>query len=407
MTLKNIAQIFFISTAMAGPLPFEEKGQGFHRSGVIYGQEDGRREVEDVESQRWRLFARSTAVQVEGKKFLRKTSDGHFFLKSQPLQEFFNICPTEKYIKQNSIGSCSGFLVASNLLLTAGHCIADQDDCDNMKWVFDYQKNKNTGGFVDREDVYRCRAIVNHNYNPYLKSEPDFSLIELDRTVLNRTPLKYRRQGLIKKRTPLVVIGNPTGLPTKIILGGKVFDNKKGEGYFVADTDTFLGSSGSAVFNEDTGLVEGLLVRGATDYVKSEKELDCYISNRCEAINEEDPDCSGESATKIEEVNIAGYRQDYPERSMLNAYMDKNKEEMDNFYYRGLTVNNLFLEGSPLYFHAFKAKDQSWFYRMISQKGTNLNLKNTKGETLLLVTIRKNDYKAFFDLLLRGAKFSH
>ena len=46
--------------------------------------------------------------------------------------------------------------------------------------------------------------------------------------------------------TPLVVIGHPSGLPTKIADGAWVRNNES-EYYFVTNLDTFGGNSGSAV----------------------------------------------------------------------------------------------------------------------------------------------------------------
>ena len=65
-------------------------------------------------------------------------------------------------------------------------------------------------------------------------------------------------------------------------------------GYFVANLDTYGGNSGSAVFNTDTGLVEGILVRGENDFVYSNG---CRVSNVCPA-----PGCRGEDVTKISEL---------------------------------------------------------------------------------------------------------
>ena len=49
--------------------------------------------------------------------------------------------------------------------------------------------------------------------------------------------------------------------------------------YFSANLDTYGGNSGSAVFNANTGVVEGILVRGATDYVSDPSQGGCRVSN--------------------------------------------------------------------------------------------------------------------------------
>ena len=47
--------------------------------------------------------------------------------------------------------------------------------------------------------------------------------------------------------------------------------------FFSANLDTYGGNSGSAVFNAVNGQIEGILVRGATDYVS---RGGCRVSNR-------------------------------------------------------------------------------------------------------------------------------
>ncbi len=74
----------------------------------------------------------------------------------------------------------------------------------------------------------------------------------------------------------LVVIGRPSGLPTKVADGAQV--RSVNDVFLVANLDTYGGNSGSAVFNAVTGVVEGILVRGDTDYVYN-AQLGCRVSN--------------------------------------------------------------------------------------------------------------------------------
>jgi hypothetical protein len=101
--------------------------------------------------------------------------------------------------------------------------------------------------------------------------------------------------GKIDDRTPIVVIGHPSGLPTKIAGGAKVRDNSN-DIFFSANLDTFGGNSGSAVFNEKSGEVVGILVRGENDYV-NDKDRECQVVNKCA-----DNECRGEDVTRIENI---------------------------------------------------------------------------------------------------------
>lgn len=188
------------------------------------------------------------------------------------------ICSTERFADQITAASCSGFLVAPDLLVTAGHCIENASDCRRYSWVFDYAV-KNPGDLettrfeTDSSNVYECKRVIESVLTR--GTQDDYALIQLDRVVKDRTPLKVRRSGRIQEGDELVVIGHPSGLPSKIADGSTV-RSLSGK-YFTADLDTYGGNSGSAVFNARTGEVEGILVRGDTDYVRSSRG--CRVSN--------------------------------------------------------------------------------------------------------------------------------
>lgn len=121
----------------------------------------------------------------------------------------------------------------------------------------------------------------------------DFALVRLDRTVNNHTPLKVRLNGSISTGTSVFVIGHPTGLPTKVTTGAKVRSTAPSE-HFVTNLDTYGGNSGSAVFNARTGVIEGVLVRGDTDFTYAGS---CVVSYQCK-----DTDCRGEDVTRISRI---------------------------------------------------------------------------------------------------------
>ena len=81
-------------------------------------------------------------------------------------------------------------------------------------------------------------------------------------------PLEISRITSLKKGEGIFVIGHPVGLPLKVAGYSTVRDFSK-SGYFVADLDTFGGNSGSPVFSVKTKKIEGILVRGDTDFLES------------------------------------------------------------------------------------------------------------------------------------------
>ena len=190
-----------------------------------------------------------------------------------------NLCPREKFREQTIGAFCSGALVGPDLVMTAGHCIKTEEDCKNTKLAFGYYVKKAGAPAVTMMpagEIYTCAKIVKRflggepgSVNPAGQAlGPDYAIIKLDRAVTGHKPLAINRGANLKKGDSIFVIGHPVGLPLKVAAGAQVRDFSK-IGYFAADLDTFGGNSGSPVFNTRTKLIEGILVRGDTDFIKS------------------------------------------------------------------------------------------------------------------------------------------
>lgn len=230
---------------------------------VVYG-EDNRVDVFESTNSMYVELSKSTAAMIDSSQ-IKKQSNGLCKIQGQTLEER-GMCPTERFIKQSTAANCSGFIVSDKYLVTAGRCIKTQADCDKYSWVFDYKVDHSAQSIVvvDQRSVYSCKKIMERSLDNSTKD--DFAVIELDRAVTDRRPLQFRTDGQIGKGDEVVVIGHPTGLPTKI--ADKAYVRSLQGKFFVANLDTYGGNSGSAVFNAKTGAVEGILVRGDTDYVR-------------------------------------------------------------------------------------------------------------------------------------------
>jgi V8-like Glu-specific endopeptidase len=267
------------------------------RNKVIYG-EDNRLDPEDTVNSLHVKISKSTAAQIANFKI--KSHKSVYLLENETLQESMNVCASEKFSQQNAIGRCSGFLVGPDLLVTAGHCVVNDYHCSQYSWVFDYRSDEIADGEIEKSKVYKCKKILVQALDSAAKS--DYALIQLDRAVSDRRPLSFRTKGKVATGTGLVVIGHPSGLPTKISAGATVKENTHNQ-FFKADLDTFGGNSGSAVFDTKTGSVEGILVRGAKDYVMSSKG--CLVVNECKDMKQ--PGCYGESVSRITKVGIGNF----------------------------------------------------------------------------------------------------
>ncbi len=258
---------------------------------VIYG-EDNRFDVYASNVSKYVTWAQSTAAKVSNSK-LDEYNSSQYILDGKTLEDQ-GVCKSERVSQQPTVARCTGFLVSQNLLVTAGHCMRKQSDCDDVSWVFDYKVDfrDQSEVIVDKENVYKCKKVVAQAYNDSTKE--DYAVVELDRKVTDRDFLNFRIK--TGKTGPyindkLVVIGHPSGLPTKIADGAWIRTIKSN--YFTANLDTFSGNSGSPVINIYTGEVEGILVRGETDYVFDE-DKNCKIVNRVSNTFD-----TGEGVTRI------------------------------------------------------------------------------------------------------------
>lgn len=254
----------------------------YAQENVIYGR-DNRVEVNHYDNPAFIEKARSVALRVSNRKLSVDEKNPNFynFNKITLGQSSPSICRSERFIDQVTLGTCSGFLVGKDILLTAGHCMFSETDCKFNQWIFDYKEGTEQ---IASENIYSCKKIITHKYNYTSTTVEDYAVIQLDREVKNRAPLKVRKFGDPIYGTPLVLIGHPLGLPMKIADGAKVKAPNAEErldlwgslrlrhNYIVANLDSYAGNSGSPVFNQITGKVEGILIQGADDFTENLQE---------------------------------------------------------------------------------------------------------------------------------------
>ncbi len=260
----------------------------FASAKIIYGA-DNRVEVEDYGNPDAREQAMSVAGMVARWKLSPSRSNPDELLF--PLVTFereFGLCESERFASQVTLPVCSGFLVAPDVLVTAGHCIESEDDCENFNWVFGYTEGLTS---IPKDNVYRCKKVIKQKLEETKFTVRDYAVIKLDRKVVGRAPLKFRKFGRPAFGTKLYVIGHPSGLPMKVTDGATVKGWNAQEWqmpietllkrrfYLQSNLDTYQGNSGSPVFNQATGKVEGILIEGADDF-EFNHDQGCYVSAR-------------------------------------------------------------------------------------------------------------------------------
>jgi hypothetical protein len=257
---------------------------------VIYG-EDTRVDLYDVHDKAILDLADSTVAMIQ-QKDLEVNSDGTVSIALESYAEANRLCSTERFADQGAAADCSGFLISSTRVATAGHCIKNKKDCEKYAFAFNFaikKKGDLTPSILPANQVYSCKNVVaSRDFD-----DPDYAIVELDRPVpaTDHKPLKLNASGAVTDGTKLFVIGYPVGLPAKYADKAQV--RSQDERSFTSNLNTFNSNSGSPIFNAETRLVEGILTSGEVDFVDA-PGLDCRISRVCAKDG-----CRGEAATKI------------------------------------------------------------------------------------------------------------
>lgn len=331
--ISIITVLFLTSCGGTGQGPLKAIG-----SGVIYGEgelADNRSEasIDEVlknnnvlydEAKMLLEFSKSTAGMVEIGKHVTKFADGSVMAK-RPLRTFKAIrelCDGERFEEQYSLPVCTGFLVAPDLMVTAGHCL-NKINYHNRAWIFGYDHTRSHESMpsFESDHVYYTKEVLQWEEDKMARR--DFALVRLDRAVTVASPLKFRKYGEPSVGTSLAIIGHPNGLPTKISADAEILENDVNA--YKTNLDSFGGNSGSPVFNLYSGEVEGILISGATDFLPN---FDTHIP--CKEVNRKKDNEGAEYVAKISLVDIEKY-------SLRETFSDSEfgrGEEDERFSYR-------------------------------------------------------------------------
>ncbi|MET0385640.1 MAG: trypsin-like peptidase domain-containing protein [Polyangiales bacterium] len=216
--------------------------------------------------------------------------NGTSTLSTTNFGQSYSLCARERFREQPLGAFCSGFLVEEDVIATAGHCV-NASNVTNVRFVFGFRMRDaaNAETVLPNSEIYRGAELLGRQE---VSTGPDWALVRLDRPVRNHRVARVRRSGRVPDGQALHVIGHPVGLPTKFAGGANVRNNSPAA-FFVANLDTYGGNSGSPVFNSETHEVEGILVRGETDFVEQEG---CTVSLVCPTTG-----CRGEDVTRTTE----------------------------------------------------------------------------------------------------------
>ena len=254
---------------------------------VIYGVDD-RRDLFQVEDAQV-LDDADCVVALFAAGDIRDNGDGTSTLVTENFGERRNLCAQEPFREQPVGAFCSGFLVARQVIATAGHCVRE-NNVSQIRFVFGFRMRDagHAEVVIDNAQIYAGTRLLGREE---IGTGPDWALVEVDRPVPDHRIAQIRVDGLVDDNQALHVIGHPSGLPLKVADSSIVQDNSPQE-FFIANLDTYGGNSGSPVFNSDNHQVEGILVRGERDFVPLG---DCTVSMVCPANAS---GCRGEDCTR-------------------------------------------------------------------------------------------------------------
>lgn len=241
---------------------------------VFYG-EDNRHEPYEV-SGFFQELSRSVAGRV-ATSLVTPTGAG-FKLDNVPLGKRY--CSHIRFAEQIMGPTCSGFLVAPNLLVTAAHCMNDELDCSDYYWIFGYGlKSAGDRSYTsfNSDQVYKCQKVVARRRHIF--DGVDYAIVQLDRKVTDRTPVQMDFVSDPELGTPVTLMGFPSGLPLKVADSSTILKNSSPY-FFESDVDAFRGNSGSPIFDSITGKVIGILSSGQNDYVSTGS---CKVPKVCKS----------------------------------------------------------------------------------------------------------------------------
>ncbi len=240
---------------------------------AIFGMDD-RVEESQVTSE-WRAVGASTAMLLNASGICGNALSAYTVCSNtRTLGDATKNCNgRRRFREQVTPGSCSGTLIASDRVATAGHCLRKFYHrglrCSDFRVMFNATNTALVKGRrIPTKHVYRCAEVLAGGFSE--ASGLDWAVFRLDRAV----PSSVARPAvvsslLVNRGDPLVIIGHPSGLPRKYaddasVLG--ISDEGRGTYHFSADLDAFAGNSGSGVFNQTTREMVGILVAGFPDY---------------------------------------------------------------------------------------------------------------------------------------------
>ncbi len=279
----------------------------------IYGSDD-RHDLASVSSQTARNVGESTVALVNT-YMVSEVDSSHVRLSRRTLASKKEatygapLCPEERFQSEPAPASCSGFLIAPDLVATAGHCVSIETGCNNLGFAFGFDNRDGDATLIEKRDYRTCKAVVGHLFDrESTRDRPltdmrlfsDWAVVQLNEPVHHRTPLTIRGTKVRQGETVLAV-GHPGGVPTKVTYGEVVAPPE--ELWFNTDLDIYRGNSGSVIVDRE-GRAVGIVSRGTGGASYTiDRTRNCVTSKRCDEFDQNSPSCAGNQGIHVDALN--------------------------------------------------------------------------------------------------------
>ncbi len=264
------------------------------------------------------------------KFFLEKSKEKNYLCEDVPFRETLDL------------SLCGGVLVAPNIILTAKHCIDEQELCDKSDWIFDYRKGRD----ISKSERYKCKAV----YWEEESTQKDYALILLDRAVKGHREIQIQKKGLpLIEGDSVYTIGYPDGRPltytgSEPVLSPRLIKRKTPIShsasihlndfafledeeeylitmveetvtslYFYTRLDTFHGSSGNPIISGSTNALVGILSGGGgEDYVLTPSAINPEENCLSEKHYPKRSHIYGDALLRVEAISLLEILSDLP-----------------------------------------------------------------------------------------------
>ncbi len=248
----------FLATLACARAPVDLDSDQF---AVINGEDDRLQAFEVPIEVREPLLGASGALIFS--QHLLQDDDGSVSLHAPTASEALGLCADEPFVSEPVAAFCSAVLIDDDLVATVAHCFGEDAEsaaerCHSARIAFDYAFTASDTPIELRSDrVFACRKLV--------AMADEVAIVQLDRTVSPALSPRPIATVTAQVGDELIVASHGAGLPLKIELAAAVTEVAEESGTLTVAMDTFAGSSGGGLYNQDLELV-GLVENGVADW---------------------------------------------------------------------------------------------------------------------------------------------